>query len=668
MMDKHDEEMCAAWKEEVDKLLIFAGLFSATITAFTVESYRWLRQEPEDATAQLLTYLTTHLTVDIGPLPQSLVFDDFQVSTAEVVINLMWFLSLTLSLTAVFIGILCLQWLREYQRDAALPHKDAVALRQMRFEGLLHWHVPDIIMALPVLLLLSLILFFVGLLYLLWSRNVVVAACVSCLVGLVMLFIGVTTFLPAIQHAFSKDVHLRVPQCPYKSPQSWLIYKIGHGIFSFLANIIKLPSSTLDSERFHRMVKSVRDASWLAYDMRWRQLRDATSVIRGAPKQAKDQDDLLHAVHWLNANFAQSVDAVYPLHSCLISELDIPSAERLISNVYLELGQIEAATFKVMLDDRFSPRDVQKRDIISAYYLHLHQDAHPVLKAAYIEAVVRILNSQEVPEPFYDWLTEILAELTGKVVSTLPQPSHRRISGDADMPLGSGAQASAAKVALDEEIVVQVLMCVKDSILARNLSRIVDVGMMWNLIHHLLYESVTGAKDGSGVAAVPPKFSILQNRALILEIVEDLNGWLRRGKERDRPDRVKICAEGVMKVFPFESWSMHLEEVVLRYQNPDGLEDEVQYSPVGVAGLNPPSPSVVLGQLSVVAQNHNASNAPKVDWWILVRFIHALDEHMERMGGAGVVFARGGRSFELWGRRFQVWEWKGLVEALGTLG
>ena len=113
---------------------------------------------------------------------------EFTVTQAQIRINVVWFLSLTISLTIVLVGILCLQWLREFQRDANLPHKDAVALRQMRYDGLKKWHVPGILSTLPLLLQLSLVLFFIGLLDLLWSLNTFVAAYVSAVVGMVMLF------------------------------------------------------------------------------------------------------------------------------------------------------------------------------------------------------------------------------------------------------------------------------------------------------------------------------------------------------------------------------------------------------------------------------------------------------------------------------------------------
>ncbi|EJD44337.1 hypothetical protein AURDEDRAFT_166717 [Auricularia subglabra TFB-10046 SS5] len=41
-MEKYDAELCKAYREEIDTLLVFAGLFSAVVTGFTVKSYQWL--------------------------------------------------------------------------------------------------------------------------------------------------------------------------------------------------------------------------------------------------------------------------------------------------------------------------------------------------------------------------------------------------------------------------------------------------------------------------------------------------------------------------------------------------------------------------------------------------------------------------------------------------
>ncbi|KAK7455254.1 hypothetical protein VKT23_011126 [Stygiomarasmius scandens] len=53
-MDERDESLARSWKEDIDALLFFAGLFSAVVTAFSIESYQWLKNDPQDLTVQLL--------------------------------------------------------------------------------------------------------------------------------------------------------------------------------------------------------------------------------------------------------------------------------------------------------------------------------------------------------------------------------------------------------------------------------------------------------------------------------------------------------------------------------------------------------------------------------------------------------------------------------------
>ncbi|KAF9481748.1 hypothetical protein BDN70DRAFT_930582 [Pholiota conissans] len=514
LTEKYDNELCDAWKEEVDKLLIFAGLFSATVTAFVVESYKWLQEDSEDVSVRLLAFMATQLANTSTPLPIELRQQPFSVSASEVRINAVWFLSLTLALSTVLIGILCLQWLREYQRDAALSHKDAVALRQMRYEGLLYWRVPDILSILPILLQTSLVLFFFGLLELLWTRNIIVATFITAAVGIVMFFLAATTALPVLQYVFTADPHLRVHQCPYKSPQSWLFYQIGTTFFLLLDSLHLWWWGLEESPSTRRLLKSRGDLNWLNFDMRWRTLRDAQEVVRGTPRKLLDWDDIVHGLQWLNATFSQSVNGVYPIHHALV-DLDIPAAAATVSGLYLD-GQIDNATLRVMLDDRFSPTESQKRDILAAYYLHIHQNSHPTLKTSYIEIVIRILNSQEVPRPFYDWLSEILQEL----VSSSPKPTQ-------------------------SEITVQVLLCVKNVITRHRGLQILDIVVAWALLNRLLFPSFASIQEDSGISISMN----LNHLKLACGLFEEFETWIADGKEIERYERVKLCAEGMMTVF-----------------------------------------------------------------------------------------------------------------------
>jgi len=491
------------------------------VTAFTIEAYKWLREANDDMTVRLLAFIATQVSNSSSSTvtPPEVFLAPFTVTSAEVRINAAFFLSLTLSLSTVLLGIMCLQWLREYRRDVALPHKEAIALRQMRYEGLLAWHVPEILSALPVILQTSLLLFFIGILDLLWARHWIVAACVTVVVGIVMTFLAITSALPALQHAFIKDRHLRVHQCPYKSPQSWLAYKFGHMVL-WLIDSLNFRWAN-ESHRFHRLLKSTADLNWMTFDMRWRQLRDAEDVVRGTAKSTADSADIIHGLQWINNTFMQSVDAVSPIENC-ITDLDLSAAASTVSGFYLD-GLIDNTTLRVLLDDRFSPTENQKRDILSAYYLHLHKDKHRVLKLSYLESLLRILNSQEVPQPFYDWLSEILKELA----SSPPSDSFS---------------------ITNHEIDVQILLCMKGLMKrsGRSELRTLDLVVAWALLHHLLTPSLLECSEDR-VARVNVNADHLK---LACGMFEEFEHWIIRGRQIERCDRVKLCAEGMITVFP----------------------------------------------------------------------------------------------------------------------
>ncbi|KDR66586.1 hypothetical protein GALMADRAFT_26637, partial [Galerina marginata CBS 339.88] len=113
---EEDKIRCEAWKEEVNNLLIFAGLFSAVVTAFVIESYKTLQPDPNSAVVDLLSRIATRLDDpplnEVSPITSAA---SFSPPPSSIRINILWFLSLILSLTTVLVGIITLQWLREYQ-------------------------------------------------------------------------------------------------------------------------------------------------------------------------------------------------------------------------------------------------------------------------------------------------------------------------------------------------------------------------------------------------------------------------------------------------------------------------------------------------------------------------------------------------------------------------
>ncbi|KAF8870120.1 hypothetical protein BD779DRAFT_1632545 [Infundibulicybe gibba] len=197
-VDKFDRDFCAGWNSEIDSLLTFAGLFSAVVTAFTVESYQWLQPNPQDVSNQILLNISAQLAgqnITTSTLPP------FSPSPSSIRINIFWFLSLIFSLTAGLLGILCKQWLRHYQDDTLpLPELQSFILRQFRYEGLTQWGVKNILDTLPPLLEIGLVLFFIGLIDFLRDLNIEAAVPVVIIIGTGIAFLIVTTMAPAFQY------------------------------------------------------------------------------------------------------------------------------------------------------------------------------------------------------------------------------------------------------------------------------------------------------------------------------------------------------------------------------------------------------------------------------------------------------------------------------------
>ncbi|EIN04148.1 hypothetical protein PUNSTDRAFT_29344, partial [Punctularia strigosozonata HHB-11173 SS5] len=175
-MLRHDNEMVAGWNDEIDTILIFAGLFSAILTAFSVESYKLLQQDPEQTSTDLLAQISLQLqSFSLNPAfansthTPSLKRTHIPVSAVR--INSLWFTSLVLGLVSALTAIFARQWLREYAHWQLSSSRDSVRIRQFRHDGLMSWRVPTVMYAISILLQIAVVLFLVGLVDFLWTLN-----------------------------------------------------------------------------------------------------------------------------------------------------------------------------------------------------------------------------------------------------------------------------------------------------------------------------------------------------------------------------------------------------------------------------------------------------------------------------------------------------------------
>ncbi|KIY48356.1 hypothetical protein FISHEDRAFT_14196, partial [Fistulina hepatica ATCC 64428] len=161
---------------------------------------------------------------DIATMPAPVVLPSVATSAA-VRINILWFLSLVLSLDTALMGLLCKQWIRQFLHSSGRTGEDALAIRQLQFEGVVAWHVAAIVSSVPLLPQVTLILFLVSLVDLLWSIELVLAGVVTAVISIVLGFYIFTTVALFLQMQLLSIITrfcdgTVLAQCTYKSPQS----------------------------------------------------------------------------------------------------------------------------------------------------------------------------------------------------------------------------------------------------------------------------------------------------------------------------------------------------------------------------------------------------------------------------------------------------------------
>ncbi|KAJ3564340.1 hypothetical protein NP233_g8360 [Leucocoprinus birnbaumii] len=303
------EEENSNWKDEVDKLLLFAALFSGVVTAFTLESYHAVQSDnPAQMTVLLMQTMVRQLDNMTNPQSSNSAIDlnpRIHVTESAKRVNTLWFTSLALSLSTAVLGMLCLQWIREANRSANIPHHRHLAIRYMRKEGMRKWRVFTILKLLPALLIAALLLFFAGLMEIIWRVDGGLATPATIIIGLTVSFVIFTTIAPIIQ-TLSLSSRAKQPQCPYKSPQAWILHK---AIISFGKYTYILFSKCRNHEKRYDLPSVWKIRSWLGYDI--------FQLDHRQQKADSETADVGHALGWIAMTFFHCQDLAEAVLRCL---------------------------------------------------------------------------------------------------------------------------------------------------------------------------------------------------------------------------------------------------------------------------------------------------------------------------------------------------------------
>ncbi|KAJ7643394.1 hypothetical protein DFH06DRAFT_1051662 [Mycena polygramma] len=216
--ERYDKALVESWKADMEGMLIFSGLFSASLTAFLVESYQTLQPDSGAATVQLLTQISQQLAAPSVNLSlASLDGSEFRARTSSLVCNTLWFISLTLSITCALLATLVEQWAREFLHRT---EKHPSPIRRARVFSFLYFGVRRfgmhiVVDLIPLLLHVALMLFLAGLIAFLVPINEFLMGLIGAILGVFLGIYSVITLLPVI----SSD-------CPYRTPFSAFAWRL----------------------------------------------------------------------------------------------------------------------------------------------------------------------------------------------------------------------------------------------------------------------------------------------------------------------------------------------------------------------------------------------------------------------------------------------------------
>lgn len=329
--EKWDNAMCKTLHLQIDTVLVFAGLFSAVVTAFTVESYQWLYHDSGDATVELLIAIADMVAQDRGRANVSAPNPSPVTDSQAAIINTIWFLALLLSLSSAFVAILAKQWISKYEDRYRQSYRDGLAVRQARYEGMETWRVEGIATSLPLLLLqAALALFVVGILELLWALDNRVAVPAIIVSSVLTAFYLATSLMPALQllrwHARrgSTGVLRTQTPSPYKSPQAWLALRaLAYAIWCIarfrkalkavrraisrsnrhLSRWIGIKEGPKERPRRRSLRPLLGAKSWILFDYQWVSLSEAHPTHAHHRRAGVAVDHAYDALAWLLARY-----------------------------------------------------------------------------------------------------------------------------------------------------------------------------------------------------------------------------------------------------------------------------------------------------------------------------------------------------------------------------
>ncbi|KAJ7494072.1 hypothetical protein FB451DRAFT_1360635 [Mycena latifolia] len=280
--DKYDKSLVESWRADMEGMLIFAGLFSASLTAFLIESYKTLTPDMGDTTVALLTQISRQLALSASGENFTLTtVPQFTPAASSLVCNVFWFTSLGLSLMCALVATLLEQWSRDFLHRA--DRRSAPIIRARAFSylyyGLKRFKMHHVVEIIPLLLHTSLLFFFAGLVAFLIPVNRAMVIVTSSLLAIIATLYFVLTILP-----------LLYLDAPYRTPLSGAFWSLRRLLNAEWNRLVRGPKHRDTASRYNAesMVEAMfRQATMPTVE---RSTRDQQALIWTAKSLSDDME------------------------------------------------------------------------------------------------------------------------------------------------------------------------------------------------------------------------------------------------------------------------------------------------------------------------------------------------------------------------------------------
>ncbi|KAI0285734.1 hypothetical protein BC826DRAFT_972851 [Russula brevipes] len=267
----YDEAWVQKLKDDMDGVLLYAGLLSGVITAFVVPQIQDLQVNPakqsvyyQQQSVRMLAQISQQIasiSSQAPAIPPPSPDPTFHTSGSDRRVNIFWLLSLIFSLSATLLSTLVLQWVRVYMRvyqpSNNTPLKTA-RMRQFLFEGV--ERLPVLAEATGGLIQLSLLLFFLGL-----GDSVLN---IDAVVGFAII---IPIVLCAFLYLYGTIAPIINPQSPYRNPLSSFVWYLNRNLLHVSYRCFSLGTmiwpTSMEAQREQLAMKECKDRD--VHAVRW---------------------------------------------------------------------------------------------------------------------------------------------------------------------------------------------------------------------------------------------------------------------------------------------------------------------------------------------------------------------------------------------------------------